>query len=206
VVVLHLNLPEEVLNGLEILSLITGVGYAVLAARRNRLCWVTGAVSSACAAVAYGSRGLPMQSGLQVFFVGMALYGWLSWTRSAATGELPVGVWPLSFHLGAALVVTALSFGSASLLVANTDAAAWPRLDSLTTWFSLLATWLAARGRLENWLYWIVIDVVLVFLSYKQGSMPMALLNFLFIAIAVGGFIAWRRRFRAQTQTPAVLA
>jgi nicotinamide mononucleotide transporter len=209
VVVLHLpffnlNLPEAVLNGLEILSLITGVGYAVLAARRNRLCWITGAVSSACAAVAYGARGLPMQSGLQVFFVGMALYGWLSWTRSAATGELPVGVWPLPFHLVAALLVMLVSFGSASLLIANTDAAAWPRLDSLTTWFSLLATWLAARGRLENWLYWIVIDVVLVFLSYKQGSMPMALLNFLFIAIAVGGFIAWRRRFQAQA--PAVAA
>jgi len=195
-----------VLNTLEILSLITGVGYAVLAARRNRLCWIAGAVSSACAAVAYGTRGLPMQSGLQVFFVGMALYGWLSWTRSAVTGELPVGLWPLPFHLGAVLLITVLSFGSASLLVANTDAAAWPRLDSLTTWFSLLATWLAARGRLENWLYWIVIDLVLVFLSYKQGSMPMALLNFLFIAIAFGGFIAWRRRFQAQTQAQAVPA
>jgi nicotinamide riboside transporter PnuC len=40
----------------------------------------------------------------------------------------------------------------------------------------------------------------LVFLSYKQGSMPMALLNLLFIAIAIGGFIAWRRRFHAQLQ------
>ena len=199
-VVFHLNLPSAVLNAIEILSLLTGVGYAVLAARRNRLCWIAGAVSSACAAVAYGSRGLPMQSGLQVFFVGMALYGWLSWTRSAAAGELPVGTWPLPFHLGAALVVTLVSLGTASLLEANTDAAAWPRLDSLTTWFSLLATWLVARGRLENWLYWIVIDLVLVFLSYKQGSMPMALLNLLFIAIAIGGFVAWRRRLQTQLQ------
>jgi nicotinamide mononucleotide transporter len=206
VVVFHLNLPSEVLDNIERLSLVTGVGYAVLAARRNRLCWIAGAVSSACAAVAYGARGLPMQSGLQVFFVGMALYGWLSWTRSAATGELPVGLWPLPFHLGAAVVITLLSLGSASLLVANTDVAAWPRLDSLTTWFSLLATWLVARGRLENWLYWIVIDMVLVFLSYKQGSMPMALLNLLFIAIAIGGFIAWRRRFQAQNQAQAVPA
>jgi nicotinamide mononucleotide transporter len=200
VVVLHLNLPAEVLNAVELTMLVTGAGYAVLAALRNRLCWIAGAVSSACAVVAYAARGLPMQSGLQVFFVGMAFYGWFSWTRSAAAGELPVGLWPLPFHLAAALVVTLLAFGSASLLVANTDAAAWPRLDSLTTWFSLLATWLAARGRLENWLYWVVIDVVLVFLSYKQGSMPMALLNFLFIPIAIGGFIAWLRRFQAQMQ------
>jgi nicotinamide mononucleotide transporter len=191
------NLSADVLKIIEISSLLFGVGYAVLAARRNRLCWIAGAVSSACAAIAYGARGLPMQSGLQVFFVGMALYGWISWTRSAATGELPVGLWPLPWHLGAALVLTLLSFASASLLAANTDTAAWPRLDSLTTWFSLLATWLAARGKLENWLYWIVIDLVLVFLSYEQGLKSMALLNLLFIAIATGGYIAWRRRLPA---------
>ena len=59
---------------------------------------------------------------------------------------------------------------------AETDAA-WPLLDSLTTWFSLLATWLAARAKLENWLYWIAIDGVLVFLFYVQGLPFLALLN-----------------------------
>jgi nicotinamide mononucleotide transporter len=139
-----------------------------------------------------------MQSALQVFFVGMSVYGWLSWTRSAAAGELPVGLWPHSWHLGAALVVIALSFVSASLLATGTQAA-WPLLDSLTTWFSLLATWLAARARLENWLYWIAIDGVLVYLFYVQDLPFLALLNLLFIGIAVGGFIAWRRRLQAQS-------
>jgi nicotinamide mononucleotide transporter len=190
----------------EIVSVVTGVGYAVLAAMRNRLCWIAGAVSSTCAAVAYGASQLPMQSGLQVFFVGMALYGWLTWTRNAAQGELPVSVWPLSYHFGAGVLVIALSLATASLLAAHTDASAWPRLDSLTTWFSLLATWLVARGKLENWLYWIGIDVMLVFLSYKQGLMGMALLSLLYIAIATGGFIAWRRRMEAQGIAQVVAA
>ena len=60
-----------------------------------------------------------MQSALQVFFVGMSVYGWLSWTRSAAQGELPVGMWPYPSHLIAALVVTALSFATAQLLAAG---------------------------------------------------------------------------------------
>jgi nicotinamide mononucleotide transporter len=177
--------------------MIAGVGYAVLAARRNRLCWISGAVSSACAAVVAGMRLLPMQSALQVFFVGMSVYGWLSWTRSAAQGELQVGLWPLAWHLGTAVVLMALTFMSAHLLAAETNAA-WPLLDSLTTWFSLFATWLAARAKLENWLYWIAIDGVLVFLFYVQDLPFLALLNVLFIGIAAGGYIAWRRRFRAQ--------
>ena len=127
----------------------------------------------------------------------MSVYGWLSWTRSAAQGELPVGMWPYPSHLIAALVVTALSFATAQLLAAETKAA-WPLLDSLTTGFSLLATWLAARAKLENWLYWIVIDGVLVFLFYVQDLPFLAFLNVLFIGIAAGGFIAWRRRLHAQ--------
>ena len=193
-----MTLPAGLLKSLEIFAMLTGAGYAILAARRNRLCWVAGAVSSLCAALLAGLRALPMQSALQVFFVGMSVYGWLSWTRSAAAGELPVGLWPHSWHLGAALVVIALSFVSASLLAAGTQAA-WPLLDSLTTWFSLLATWLAARAKLENWLYWIAIDGVLVYLFYVQDLPFLALLNLLFIGIAVGGFIAWRRRLQVQS-------
>jgi nicotinamide mononucleotide transporter len=191
------TLPAELLEGLEILAMVTGVGYAVLAARRDRLCWLSGAVSSACAALLAGLRGLPMQSGLQVFFVGMAVYGWVHWTRDAAEGELHVGRWPLDRHLAAAAGCVLLSFASARVLASETQAA-WPLLDSLTTWFSLLATWLAARARLENWLYWIVIDTALAYLFWKQQLPWLALLNVLFIAIAASGFVAWRRRLTSR--------
>ena len=80
--------------------------------------------------------------------------------------------------------------------------AAWPLLDSLTTWFSLLATWLAARAKLENWLYWIAIDGVLVFLFYVQELPFLALLNVLFIGIAAGGL----RRLAPRLQLQAVPA
>ena len=192
-----MNLPPEVLNAFEILATLAGVAYVILAARRNRLCWIVGAFSSALIALLSALSKLPMQSALQVFFVGMSVYGWWSWTRSSAEGELPVGVWPHRWHLVAALVALTLSFFSAQWLAAETRAA-WPLLDSLTTWFSLLATWLQANAKIENWLYWIAIDGVLVFLFYSRGRLLLALLNLLFIGIAAAGFIAWRRRFQAQ--------
>ena len=190
-------MPDQLLTAFEVIATVAGAGYAVLAARRNRLCWIAGALSSALAALLAGLRGLPMQSGLQIFFVGMSVYGWVSWTRQLNKGELPVGLWPFHWHIGAAVIVMALSFASAHLLAARTEAA-WPFLDSLTTWFSLLATWLAARAKLENWLYWIAIDGVLVFLFYVQDLPFLALLNVLFIGIAAGGYIAWRRKLRTQ--------
>jgi nicotinamide mononucleotide transporter len=190
-------LPSEVLTTFEIAATLAGVAYVILAALRNRLCWIVGAFSSALIAVVAGASKLPMQSALQVFFVGMSVYGWWSWTRSSAEGELPVGVWPHRWHLAAALAAVAASLLSAKWLAAETRAA-WPLLDSLTTWFSLLATWLQARAKIENWLYWIVIDGVLVFLFYETNRPWLALLNALFIVIATAGFVGWRRRLHIQ--------
>ncbi len=190
-------LPPEALKTFEIVATLSGAAYVVLAARRNRLCWIVGAVGSAFLGVVAAVRALPMQAALQAFYVVMSVYGWWSWTRSVGDGELPIGFWPLSWHIGAALVLIVLTFASARLLASETHAA-WPMLDSLTTWFSLLATWLTAKARLENWLYWIVIDSILAYLFYVQGMPYIALLFVVYVVIAAAGFIGWRRRFRAQ--------
>jgi nicotinamide mononucleotide transporter len=186
---------------LNAVALATGVAYAVLAARRNRLCWIAGAISSACAAVLSATSQLPMQAALQVFYVAMSVYGWWSWVRGSREGELQVGMWPLRWHLVAAAIIIAVSVVNARWLAPG-NAAAWPLLDSLTTWFSLLATWLAARARIENWLYWIVINGVMVFLFYVQRVWGMALLSLILVAIAAGGYVAWRRKYQAQ-EVPA---
>jgi nicotinamide mononucleotide transporter len=191
------TLTPATVKAVEILAMLFGAAFAVLAARRNRLGWLAGGVGSALLAVLASMRGLPMQGALQIFYVGMSAYGWWSWTRASTLGELPVGTWPLSRHLAAAAALTAISVLNAYLLAGKTGAA-WPMLDSLTTWFSLYATWLAARARIEHWLYWIVIDVVLTYLFYVQGLPLIALQFALLTVIAMAGFIAWRRRLQAQ--------
>lgn len=192
-----MTFSPEALQAFEILAALAGVAYVILAARRNRLCWIVGAISSAFIAVVSAMSALPMQASLNAFYVGMSAFGWWSWTSSAAQGEVPVRTWPYAWHIGALLMVLALSFSSARWLARETDAA-WPLLDSLTTWFSLLATWLQARAILENWLYWIAIDGVLVFLFYARGKLWLAALNLMFIGIAAASFVVWRRNFKVQ--------
>jgi nicotinamide mononucleotide transporter len=191
------NFRDGALEAVNVVALLSGVAYAVLAARRNRLCWIAGAVSSASAAFLSAINKLPMQAGLQVFYVLMSAYGWWSWTRQSSRGELVIGVWPLRWHLLAGLALALLSLATAWWLRPG-GASAWPLLDSLTTWFSLLATWLAARARLENWLYWIVINALMVFLFFAQKVWGMALLSVFLAVIAAAGFIGWRRRLQSQ--------
>jgi nicotinamide mononucleotide transporter len=197
------NWLESVLRGLaassplEIGAVVLGVAYSVLAVRRHRYCWIAGAGSSALLAYLAADRALPMQAALQAFYVVVSAYGYWQWSRTSRDDELPVGFWPLGNHIVVAMALLLLSALSARLLAAETQAA-WPFLDSLTTWFSLFATWLVARARIENWLYWIFIDGLLVILYGAQGLGFISLLYAIYLAIAFFGFVAWLRKYKAQ--------
>jgi len=91
-----------------------------------------------------------------------------------------------------------LAVAIARFLAAETQAA-WPHLDASTTVLSLFATWLTARGKLENWLYWIVVDAVLAWLYATQGLVFTALLFLIYLVIAAAGFIEWLKVYRRQT-------
>jgi nicotinamide mononucleotide transporter len=182
---------------IQIVAALLSVAYVVLAARRNRLCWIAGALSAVLVGALSVMGALPMQGALNAYYVGMSLYGYSSWARTCDRGELPVGTLRVQWHLLAALIIVPLSWLTAGVLARET-AAAWPLLDSLATWFGLFATWMTARARIENWIYWIIIDGVLAYLYFEQG-MPILALQFLAMTgLAFAGLVAWRRKLQSQ--------
>jgi nicotinamide mononucleotide transporter len=184
-----------VTSPLEAAAVALGLLYSILAVRQKRACWVAGGLSSALFVYLAATAALPMQAALQGFYVAMSVYGWLQWSQA---GVVPrVTTWPLRNHCLALGTVLAAGFPVAELLGRETHAA-WPYLDSVTTLGSVLATWLIARSKLENWLYWIVIDALLAFLFAAQGLVFTALLFVVYLVVATLGYATWRRRLRAS--------
>jgi nicotinamide mononucleotide transporter len=179
---------------LEAVSVAAGLAYSLLAVKRIRWCWVAGGLSSAILVYLAARGRLPMQAALQAYYVAMSFYGFWRWSQENGA-PLAVTTWPLRSHLIAWGVILILSAVSARWLAAETHAA-WPFLDSITTWASLLATWLVARTKLENWLYWIATDSVLVFLFLKQGMAFIASLFAAYLIISTFGFASWLRNYR----------
>lgn len=179
---------------LEAAAVVLGLLYSLLAVAHRRSCWIAGGLSAALFVYLASRAALPMQAMLQGFYVVMAVYGWLQWSR--AGGVPRVTTWPLRNHCIAIAILLASAFALAGVLARETDAA-WPYLDSVTTLASLLATWLIARSKLENWLYWIVIDALLAFLYAAQGLVFTALLFVVYLVVAVIGYGSWLRRLRA---------
>jgi nicotinamide mononucleotide transporter len=176
---------------LEAISVVLGLMYAILAVKRVRWCWVCGAVSSAILVYLAAQAKLPMQSALQAYYVGMGVYGFWHWSKNDGA-KRAVTMLPLRYHVASWIAIVIVSYFSAQWLGAETQAA-WPLLDSLVTWTSLMATLLTARVKLENWLYWIVADVVAVYLFIAQELMFVALLFVGFLIVSVVGFFTWRK-------------
>ena len=181
----------------EAAAVLLGVAYLLLAARENILCWPAAFFSTALSVYVFWNAALLMESLLNLYYMGMAVYGWQHWRRGGSAGAAPaVRRWNLGLHalaIGAILMAAALS---GRILAAATDAA-WPYLDSFTTWASVLTTFMVARKILENWIYWFVIDSVSIFLYLDRGLHLYAALFAIYLVICVTGFLSWRRSWLA---------
>jgi len=181
-------------------AVVLALGYLLLAVRQNAWCWACAIASSAIYLVLFAQGGLVMQSALQVFYIGMGMYGWRAW-QGAPGAALPVSRWSARQHvlgIGVALVVSVVN----GWIVARAQGGLVPYVDAFVAWASVLATWMVARKVLENWLYWIVVDSVAAALYWSQGFHATAGLYVLYVVIAVRGYIAWRADL-ARSAMPA---
>lgn len=196
---------ESILAGLaatsplEGVSVALGLAYSILAVKRSRWCWVAGGLGAVLLVYLSWVAKLPMQAALQVYYAGMSVYGFWRWSRQQGEATRAVTTLPALGHVAAWVGIFAVSVLSSRFLASHTQAA-WPFLDSLTTWGSLFATWLVAQVKLENWLYWIVFDAISVFLFAAQGLMFVALLMMVYLIVASVGFVSWFRIWRAPAQ------
>src|SRR5262249_19041041 len=141
---------------LEALAVLLSLVYVVLAIPRSRWCWVAGGLGSLIYVLLFAQARLPMQSLLQVLYVGFAVFGFLRWSHEGTTRVSLLPWWAHAAGIAASLL---LAVFIARFLATETQAA-WPHLDASTMVLALFATWLTAAGKLESWLYWIAIDAV----------------------------------------------
>ena len=175
-----------------------GLAYLLLAVRRNLLCWLCAFISTSIYLVLFARASLYMQSVLQVFYLAMAVYGFIDWRKGrTSSGDVAIRSWTWHQHLLASALVVVAAVINGWLLTRSTNAAS-PYVDSFVTWGSVITTWMVARRVIENWLYWIVVDAVAAWLYFSQGLLLTTLLFIIYLGIVVRGYFVWRSEQAAQ--------
>jgi nicotinamide mononucleotide transporter len=188
------------LTFLETIAVVLAIGYLLLAIRENIWCWLCAGVSTAIYVWLFIEAKLYMESALNGFYFAMAIYGWYVWYSGRADGhERPIVAWPVTTHAIAITLIVIASLASGYLLDARTDAA-FPYIDSLTTWSAVWATFLVARKVLENWWYWLVIDVASIFIYWSRDLEQTAALFVLYVLMIPFGILSWTRSYREAQQ------
>ena len=180
---------------------LAGVGlallYVLLAIKEHRSCWAAAGASAGIYAVVFWRVDLMMEAALQLFYIAMSVYGWRSWGADNTETTLPIQRWPWRNHFWALgfVVVGAVLIGG---FMSNYTSAAMPFIDTGTTLAALVTTWMVARKVLANWLYWIAIDAVSIYLYLSRGLDLTAALFGAYIVLAAAGYWQWQKHFAEQ--------
>lgn len=175
---------------IESCAVLFSIIYVALAAKQNIWCWTFAAISVILYIYIYYSVQLYSETGLQFFYLFMAFYGYQTWNNKKQS--LEISEWSIGKHFLILIFGAILTFLIGFYFTTYTNAK-MPIVDSFTTVFSILATYLVVKKVLGNWLYWIVIDTVSIYLFYNRGLHLTSLLFIIYTIVAIFGYFNWLR-------------
>ncbi|WP_299540175.1 nicotinamide riboside transporter PnuC [uncultured Herbaspirillum sp.] len=178
---------------LELVSFVLAVITVWLNIAQNHWAWLFSILSSLLYAAVFADARLYGDAGLQFVFVAVSVWGWSQWLRGGEQ-QRPLQVSRLSARgwllMGMAWVA---GWGMLSWFLRRYTDTDVPHVDGLLTAGSLVGQFLLSRKKLENWLVWIVVDVLYVGLYLYKHLTLTAILYALFVLMAAAGWRSWRR-------------
>ena len=182
---------------------MSALAYVLLAMKQSLWCWPAALLSTLLYTHIMWHSALLSDALLQLYYAGMALYGWYSWRQQQQ--KLPAGQsgmieWSVGTHVNL-ITVTALAGCLLGYLMDQYTHADFAYIDAQTTAFSVMTTYLVARKVVSNWLYWVVIDAVCIYVYIQKHLYFTTALFVLYTIIALIGFFVWRSSYQQQQQT-----
>lgn len=181
----------------EALGFVTGAACVYLVVRQNVWNFPLGIANNIFFLILFANAGLYGDAGLQVIYIALGFQGWYYWLyggQNREAAQITHASPPLLIAIGSFVVIGATGL----VLALRAAGGAAPVMDAFTTVLSLAAQYLLNRKTVENWLLWIVADIIYVWLYISRDLKLTAVLYFVFLCLCVAGFLNWRRSLKAQ--------
>lgn len=182
---------------LDILTTALGLVYLLLEYRASIALWIVGIIMPAMDVYLYWTHGLYGDAGMAVYYTVAAVYGYAVWKFGHKQGQKTEAEMPIT-HFRRQLIVPTIVFFAAAwaltywVLVTYTNSTI-PLCDSFTNALSFVGLWALSRKYIEQWWFWLVVDVISCYLYVGKGIPFKAALYGLYSVVAVMGYFKWKR-------------
>lgn len=180
---------------LQIVGTLLGLLYLWLEYKANIWVWIVGAIMPMVHGMLYLQSGIYADAAMQLYYVAAGIYGLFVWLRGEKRSEKRVDIQhtPKQWIFSLVAVYIVLHISLYFLLTEFTDSRV-PLFDSMSTALSIVAMWMLSRKLVEQWLVWLVVDMISVGLYLYKGIPITAMLYMLYCALAVAGYMRWRKQ------------
>lgn len=183
---------------LEFVAVLFGVVSVFLSVRQKIWSWPTALINVSLYFVLFYRSGLYSDMALQGVYFALSIYGWYEWLYGGE-GRTALEVSRTTPRLWGIMIAIGVVFWAIDgALTSRLPGAAVPYLDAATATTSLVAQYMMTRKLLENWLVWIVVDVVYIGMFIWRGLYLTAFNYAIYLVLAVLGYIAWKRSLAAN--------
>jgi nicotinamide mononucleotide transporter len=182
----------------EMLAVFLSVSYLLLAIKQNLWCWFAAFFSTLIYSILFFDASLLMDSALNIFYLVMAIYGWYSWKYGnikAQDEELKITTYGIKKNIKIIVILTFISI-ILGYIMANYTSADFAYLDTFTTVFAVFSTYMLTKKVLENWIYWVVIDSVSIYIYIHKAFYITAVLFVIYTILAYLAYIKWKKEYK----------
>lgn len=185
---------------LEVIAVIFGLLSVWFAKKENILVFPTGIVSVLIYVYICFFAKLYADMGINFVYFVMSIYGWYMWSRKDEMKKvLPISFCSVKEHI-INIVMFVFFFIVLSYVLKNFTDSNVPIWDSLTTAIFIVGMWLMALKKIENWIVWIIGDIISIPLYFYKGLVFTSLQFTIFLIIAFLGYIEWKKKFEEGRQ------
>ena len=184
---------------IEVVAALVSFTYIILSVKQIIWLWLFGILSAILYAWVYAHSGLYAGMALQAYYAIISIYGWFHWKSKQKGNDSSVGL-PV-VRISRRLLFTMIGIWLAvwmavSFILSHYTDSTIPYWDGFTAAGGIVATWLLARKVLEQWLFWILIDLVSIGLYLWQGLYVTTILFCVYVVMAVLGYRDWRKTWQ----------
>lgn len=191
------------MSWLEGVAVIFGIASVIYSIKKNILVFPTGMVSTLIYVYICLEYKLYADMGINAYYFGMSVYGWYLWSRPTdEKEELPV-TWLSTMGIVKSIVLFLGSYAVLYYVLANFTDSDVPYWDSFTTSSAFVGMWLMAKKKVENWIAWIITDIVSVPLYFYKGLMLTSFQFLFFTILATIGLIEWIKAAKKEQKAYA---